>query len=109
MFLAATTASRSKVHLGVDFVISVIKTHNSYARHLTPFAAYAADLNDLHVLDPETLAWSTPEVSGVAPSPRDGLGFASTSGRLYVFGGGYYDRIEFWGTSFSHGRMAADR
>ncbi len=29
-------------------------------------------LNDLYVLDTETLIWSKPEISGDAPDPRDG-------------------------------------
>jgi hypothetical protein len=46
-------------------------------------------LGDLHVLDPSQLAWTelSKVVSGSAPAPRCGHGFASADGMLYVFGG----------------------
>ena len=57
----------------------------------------AADLNDLYAFDPGTLTWTAPLTSGVPPTPRDGVGFASVEGNLYVFGGGYYDFVAFSG------------
>lgn len=46
-------------------------------------------LNDLHVFDSSTMAWTdlTVAATGFPPSPRDGAGFAAAGGRLYVYGG----------------------
>ncbi len=46
-------------------------------------------LQDLHVYDPETMAWTDLSVpaSGTPPSARSGHGFTSTGGQLYVHGG----------------------
>ena len=96
----------------MDYRIFLTSTHNGgdlnhaslylYAHCIDfqlTFTSAAADLNDLHVLDPVALVWSKPVTSGVPPSPRDGLGFTSLDGRLYAFAGGYYDRIIFEGKS----------
>jgi hypothetical protein len=41
------------------------------------------------VFDPVKLAWSdiSDKISGVAPPPRRGQGFASAGGKLFVHGG----------------------
>lgn len=44
-------------------------------------------LNDLFVLDCETLAWSRPETSGDVPDPRDGHTMTLVGNKLMVFGG----------------------
>ena len=47
------------------------------------------DLNDLFALDLDRLEWTnlTAIAVGHPPAPRSGLGFASNSGRLFVYGG----------------------
>ena len=46
-------------------------------------------LNDLHMYDPHNISWSdlTVTLTDPWPSPRDGHGFTSTGGKLYVHGG----------------------
>jgi hypothetical protein len=48
-----------------------------------------ADTNDLHVYDPAAGAWTdlSAALSGTPPSPREGHGFTSAGGKLYVHGG----------------------
>jgi len=46
-------------------------------------------LNDLNVLDLETMTWETPAVSGVCPSPRsDHVATAYCEKYIFIFGGG---------------------
>jgi hypothetical protein len=48
----------------------------------------AGNLNDLFVLNPDTLTQTFISLSGSIPPPRYGMGFAATpDGMLYVFGG----------------------
>ncbi|XP_015688232.1 rab9 effector protein with kelch motifs-like isoform X3 [Oryza brachyantha] len=49
-------------------------------------------LNDVHVLDVPTMTWSSPEVKGDAPAPRDSHGAVAVGGRLFVYGGDCGDR-----------------
>ena len=46
-------------------------------------------MNDLYMLHLSTKTWSdlTYIVDGPRPSPREGHGFASANGKLFVFGG----------------------
>ncbi len=46
-------------------------------------------LQDLHVYDPATMAWTnlSTAASGTPPSGRESMGFAAAGGKLYVHGG----------------------
>ncbi|KAL1545983.1 tip elongation aberrant protein 1-like isoform X1 [Salvia divinorum] len=44
-------------------------------------------LNDLHVLDLNSMDWSSPEVKGSVPSPRDSHTAVAVGHRLFMFGG----------------------
>lgn len=44
-------------------------------------------LNDLHVLDLNKMEWSSPEVKGSAPAPRDSHSAVAVGHRLFVLGG----------------------
>lgn len=44
-------------------------------------------LNDVHVLDTETLTWSRPELTGDSPDPRDSHTMTLFGPRILVFGG----------------------
>jgi hypothetical protein len=48
-------------------------------------------LNDLHMLDPDSLQWTalSGSTSGGTPSPRAAPGFAQLNDKLYLFGGAY--------------------
>ena len=49
----------------------------------------AGYFGDLHVYDPAAMAWTdlSAAASGTPPSARENQGFASTGGRIYVYGG----------------------
>ncbi|KAJ9180343.1 hypothetical protein P3X46_008601 [Hevea brasiliensis] len=49
-------------------------------------------LNDLHVLDLKTMKWSSPEVKGDIPVPRDSHGAVTIGNELFVYGGDRGDR-----------------
>ena len=51
--------------------------------------AAGAFMNDLHVYDPVSRAWTdlSSSVIGIPPTPRDRHGFASAIGNLFVHGG----------------------
>ncbi|EEF49970.1 kelch repeat protein, putative [Ricinus communis] len=49
-------------------------------------------LNDLHVLDLKTMRWSSPEVKGDIPVPRDSHGAVAIGNDLFVYGGDRGDR-----------------
>ena len=49
------------------------------------------NLNDLHILDTERMAWSRPVVSGRVPQERRYHSASVVDQRLLVFGGQYYD------------------
>ncbi|KAL0387338.1 UNVERIFIED_CONTAM: Kelch domain-containing protein 3 [Sesamum radiatum] len=51
-------------------------------------------LNDLHILDLENMEWSSPEVSGNVPAPRDSHSAVAVGNRLFVFGGDSGDRYQ---------------
>ncbi|KAI6692347.1 hypothetical protein NL676_020057 [Syzygium grande] len=44
-------------------------------------------LNDLHILDLETMRWMSPEVKGEIPVPRDSHSAVAMENRLVVYGG----------------------
>lgn len=49
-------------------------------------------LNDLHILDLKTMRWTSPEVKGDIPPPRDSHVSVAIGGRLFVYGGDCGDR-----------------
>lgn len=49
-------------------------------------------LNDLHVLDLKTMRWTSPEVKGDIPVPRDSHSATATGKKLLVYGGDRGDR-----------------
>lgn len=49
-------------------------------------------LNDLHILDLKTMRWSSPEVKGDIPVPRDSHGAVTVGKGLFVYGGDCGDR-----------------
>ncbi|KAL0454637.1 UNVERIFIED_CONTAM: Rho GTPase-activating protein gacHH [Sesamum latifolium] len=51
-------------------------------------------LNDLHILDLKNMEWSSPEVSGDVPAPRDSHSSVAVGKRLFVFGGDSGDRYQ---------------
>jgi len=53
-------------------------------------------LEDLHVLDTETLTWSQPKCTGEAPGPRVAHKLMSVGRRLYLFGGGVWTPKRDW-------------
>ena len=66
------------------------------ARHVTPPHVPSVDiqhsagyLQDLHVYDPATMAWTdlSATTSGTPPFARAYHGFTSAGGKLYVHGG----------------------
>ncbi|KAL0375836.1 UNVERIFIED_CONTAM: Rho GTPase-activating protein gacHH [Sesamum calycinum] len=51
-------------------------------------------LNDLHILDMKNMEWSSPEVRGNVPAPRDSHSAVAVGNRLFVFGGDSGDRYQ---------------
>ncbi|KAG5625958.1 hypothetical protein H5410_011176 [Solanum commersonii] len=51
-------------------------------------------LNDLHVLDLKTMRWSSPEVRGEMPVPRDSHNAVAIGNRLFIYGGDCGDRYQ---------------
>ncbi|XP_058189980.1 uncharacterized protein LOC131307481 isoform X2 [Rhododendron vialii] len=51
-------------------------------------------LNDLHVLDLKTMRWSSPEIKGNSPVPRDSHSAVAVGTRVFVYGGDCGDRYE---------------
>lgn len=49
-------------------------------------------LNDLHVLDITAMQWSSPEVKGEVPVPRDSHSAVAIGNKLLVYGGDCGDR-----------------
>ncbi|KAK9291763.1 hypothetical protein L1049_019713 [Liquidambar formosana] len=49
-------------------------------------------LNDLHVLDFKTMRWTSPEVKGDIPVPRDSHSAVAIGNRVFVYGGDCGDR-----------------
>ncbi|GAV80141.1 Kelch_3 domain-containing protein/Kelch_4 domain-containing protein [Cephalotus follicularis] len=49
-------------------------------------------LNDLHVLDLKTMRWTSPEVKGDIPVPRDSHSAVAIGNKLFVYGGDCGDR-----------------
>ncbi|XP_062081835.1 uncharacterized protein LOC133788384 isoform X2 [Humulus lupulus] len=49
-------------------------------------------LNDLHILDLKTMSWSSPEVKGDVPVPRDSHSAVTFGNKLFVYGGDCGDR-----------------
>ncbi|XP_050225862.1 acyl-CoA-binding domain-containing protein 4-like isoform X2 [Mercurialis annua] len=49
-------------------------------------------LNDLHLLDLKTMRWSSPEVTGDIPVPRDSHSAVAIGNELFVYGGDRGDR-----------------
>ncbi|XP_059654395.1 uncharacterized protein LOC132301134 [Cornus florida] len=51
-------------------------------------------LNDLHVLDLKTMRWTSPEVKGDVPAPRDSHIAVAVGNKLFVYGGDCGDRYQ---------------
>jgi len=51
------------------------------------------NLNDLHLLDTDRMAWSRPNVSGRVPQERRYHSASVVDHRLLIFGGQYYDAV----------------
>lgn len=51
-------------------------------------------LNDLHVLDLKTMWWTSPEVKGAIPVPRDSHSAVAIANKLFVYGGDCGDRYQ---------------
>ncbi|KAL6974809.1 hypothetical protein U1Q18_048406 [Sarracenia purpurea var. burkii] len=51
-------------------------------------------LNDLHFLDLKTMRWTSPEIKGNFPVPRDSHSAVSVGNKLFVYGGDCGDRYE---------------
>ncbi|KAG5244692.1 acyl-CoA-binding domain-containing protein [Salix suchowensis] len=49
-------------------------------------------LNDLHVLDLKSMRWTSPEVKGNIPAPRDSHSAVQIGNKLFVYGGDRGDR-----------------
>ncbi|CAK7340531.1 unnamed protein product [Dovyalis caffra] len=49
-------------------------------------------LNDLHVLDLRSMRWTSPEVKGDIPAPRDSHSAVAIGSKLFVYGGDRGDR-----------------
>ncbi|XP_024019116.1 acyl-CoA-binding domain-containing protein 4 [Morus notabilis] len=49
-------------------------------------------LNDLHILDLKTMTWTSPEVKGDIPIPRDSHNAVAIGNKLFVYGGDCGDR-----------------
>ncbi|XP_078159009.1 uncharacterized protein LOC144554569 [Carex rostrata] len=49
-------------------------------------------LNDVHVLDVKTMTWSSPEVKGEVPAPRDSHVAVAIGNKMFIFGGDCGDR-----------------
>ena len=49
-------------------------------------------LNDFHVLDLKTMRWTSPEVKGDTPAPRDSHSAVAIGNKLIVYGGDCGDR-----------------
>lgn len=51
-------------------------------------------VNDLHVLDLDSMTWSQPALNGTAPSPRAGHSSQVIAGeQLLIFGGGFLNKV----------------
>jgi len=53
-------------------------------------------LDDLSVLDAETMTWSHPKTTGTKPSARSGHTLTAIGKNLYLFGGGVWNEREGW-------------
>ncbi|GMG99782.1 hypothetical protein Nepgr_001622 [Nepenthes gracilis] len=49
-------------------------------------------LNDLHILDLKTMSWTSPEVKGEVPSPRDSHAAVAVGNKVFIYGGDCGDR-----------------
>ena len=50
------------------------------------------NLHDVHILDAESMQWSSPQVSGPTPQERRYHTASVVDRQIYVFGGQYYDQ-----------------
>lgn len=51
-------------------------------------------LNDLHILDLKTMKWTSPDVRGRIPVPRDSHSAVAIGNRLFLYGGDSGDRYQ---------------
>jgi hypothetical protein len=69
----------------------------------------AGQLDDLHSFDPTTMIWTRLSAADDAgrPSARDGHGFTSAGGRLYVHGGYCPTGSGYWGEAGTNEAVGA--
>jgi len=58
-------------------------------------------LDDLNVLDTQTMTWSRPKTTGEAPCARSGHTLTAIGKKLYLFGGGVWNEREGWVHKFN--------
>lgn len=58
-------------------------------------------LDDLHVLDADTLTWSRPETTGCKPTARSGHSLTAIGDKLFLFGGGVWNERQGWVEKFN--------
>jgi N-acetylneuraminic acid mutarotase len=58
-------------------------------------------LDDLNVLDTQTMTWSCPKTTGTAPCARSGHTLTAIGKKLYLFGGGVWNEREGWVHKFN--------
>ena len=56
------------------------------------FSPSQVNLHDVHILDAESMQWSSPQVSGPTPQERRYHTASVVDRQIYVFGGQYYDQ-----------------
>jgi len=73
---------------------SVVVSHGT---NIVVFGGSDKDMNfpsDVHVFDTLTKTWSQPKVEGTPPSSRIGCVGTVIRDRLYIYGGGNYNKVE---------------
>jgi len=58
-------------------------------------------LDDLSVLDTETMTWSKPKTTGDVPCARSGHTLTAIGSKVYLFGGGVWNESEGWVHKFN--------
>jgi len=58
-------------------------------------------LDDLHMLDTQTLTWTRPVTTGTKPCARSGHSLTAVGHKLFLFGGGIWNEREGWVQKFN--------
>jgi len=69
----------------------------AYKHYMVVFGGSIKDLafpSDVHLFDTNTLTWSQPPVTGVLPPSRIGCTAVVVKDKMYIYGGGDYNREE---------------